>query len=165
MVKQHHRTERRISSKPPMAFLYFGVVSALAVGAATAQIATAETSAIDSSGVYARERAACLEGQTQQEQATCLREAANAAADKRKGEITTEAPSQLVANAMQRCEALGGEDHAACTARVLGYGNSSGSVAGGGVIREVETVVVPPGATSVTIEPKTDNPVLVVPKE
>ncbi len=67
------------------------------------------------------------------------------------------------ANAMRRCEALGGEDHAACMARVLGYGNARGSVEGGGVIREVETVVVPPGKTEVTIEPKTDNPVLVVP--
>jgi hypothetical protein len=65
---------------------------------------------------------------------------------------------------MRRCDALGGENHAACTARVLGYGNQSGSVGGGGVIREVETVVVPRGQTEVTIEPKTDNPVLVVPR-
>jgi hypothetical protein len=30
-------------------------------------------------------------------------------------------------------------------------------------VREVETVVVPPGKDSVTIEPKTDNPVVLVP--
>ena len=46
---------------------------------------------------------------------------------------------------------------------MIGYGNASGSVAGGGVIREVETVVVPAGATSVRIEPQTNAPVLLVP--
>ncbi len=92
-----------------------------------------------------------------------LREAANAAAEQRKGELGTAPSPEMNANAMRRCEALGGEDNAACMARVLGYGNASGSVGGGGVIREVETVVVPPGQTEVTIEPKTDNPVLVVP--
>ena len=45
----------------------------------------------------------------------------------------------------------------------MGYGNTQGSVAGGGVIREVETVVVPAGATSVRIEPKTNAPVLIMP--
>ncbi|MDB5881179.1 MAG: hypothetical protein JWP43_1057, partial [Ramlibacter sp.] len=34
---------------------------------------------------------------------------------------------------------------------------------GGGVLREVETVVLPPGASSVTIEPKTADPVVLVP--
>lgn len=133
-------------------------------GAASAQIVTPGNTGIDNSGSYERERAACLTGATPQAQETCLREAANAQSDKRKGELQSQDRDQLVANAMRRCDALGGEDHAACTARVLGYGNQSGSVGGGGVIREVETVVVPPGQTEVTIEPKTDNPVLVVPR-
>ena len=163
-TKHHPHAASSHSHQARKGFVYFGLVSALAMGAATAQISTAPTG-IDASGSYERERAACVQGMTQQEQATCLREAQNAAADKRKGELSTAPQSKLVANAMQRCEALGGEDHAACAARVLGYGNASGSVAGGGVIREVETVVVPAGATSVTIEPKTDNQVLVMPKE
>ncbi len=147
----------------------FGLGCVLVMGAATAQVpGPAQISApgntgIDTSGSYARERAACMSGATQQAQDTCLREAANAAAEKRKGELGTAPSPEMNANAMRRCEALGGEDNAACMARVLGYGNASGSVGGGGVIREVETVVVPPGQTEVTIEPKTDNPVLVVP--
>jgi hypothetical protein len=56
-----------------------------------------------------------------------------------------------------------GEDKAACQARLMGYGSTSGSVAGGGVLREVETVVLPRGASSVTIEPKTADPVVLVP--
>lgn len=141
-------------------FAAFGLACVFAMGAATAQTATG----IDNSGRYSAERAACLNGATPQAQDTCLREAANAEAEKRKGELQTQGDAQLTANAMRRCDALGGEDHAACTARVLGYGNQSGSVGGGGVIREVETVVVPPGQTEITIQPKTDNPVLVVPR-
>lgn len=156
-----HRNEAFQRSRP---FAYFGLVCALAVGAASAQVAAPAATGIDNSGSYERERAACLNGATPQAQDTCLREAANAQADKRKGELQTTGQDQLTANAMRRCDALGGEDHAACTARVLGYGNQSGSVGGGGVIREVETVVVPPGQTEVTIEPKTENPVLVVPR-
>ncbi|MGC3986848.1 MAG: hypothetical protein QM777_20095 [Pseudorhodoferax sp.] len=156
-----HRNAPFQRSRP---FAYFGLVCALAVGAASAQVATQASTGIDNSGSYERERAACLNGATPQAQDTCLREAANAQADKRKGELQTQGQDQLTANAMRRCDALGGEDHAACTARVLGYGSQSGSVGGGGVIRQVETVVVPPGQTEVTIEPKTENPVLVVPR-
>jgi hypothetical protein len=57
---------------------------------------------------------------------------------------------------------LTGEDKVACQARVSGYGSTSGSVAGGGVVKEVETVVVPaPG--SVTVQPKTAGDLIVIP--
>ena len=156
--------QSKTRSSPRKAFAYFGLVSVLAMTAATAQISSPPgATGIDASGSYQRERAACLAGATQQDKATCLEEANNAAADKKRGLIQSEADRTLVANATQRCEALGGEDRAACMARVMGMGNTSGSVAGGGVIKEVETVVLPPGQSSVVIEPKTANPVLIVP--
>jgi hypothetical protein len=135
-----------------------------AAGAALAQvpITAAGTTGIDASGNTQQERAACMSGRTQQDQATCLREANNAAAEKRAGKLDNNG-AQFEANARARCEALAGEERSACEARVMGYGNTSGSVAGGGVIREVETVVIPAGATSVRIEPKTDSPVILVP--
>ena len=141
-----------------------GLSLLFAAGAAVAQVPVTATgtTGIDASGSFEKERAACLSGRTQQDQATCLREANNAAAEKRRGKLDNSG-AQFDANARQRCEALTGEDRTACEARVMGYGNTSGSVAGGGVIREVETVVLPPGATSVRIEPKTDAPVLLVP--
>ena len=163
-MSQPRPTPRPTHHTARKAVVSFGLVCVLAMGAATAQISAPNDTGIDNSGSYERERAACMNGATQQAQETCLKEAANAAAEKRKGELGATRKPELAANAMQRCEALGGEDHAACTARVLGYGSASGSVAGGGVIREVETVVVPPGQTSVTIEPKTANPVLIVPR-
>ncbi|MGE0331165.1 MAG: hypothetical protein AB7P37_10785 [Ramlibacter sp.] len=131
----------------------------LAGTAATAQVASG-TTGIDASGNTQSERAACLSGNTQQDRATCLKEANNAAADKRAGKL--DSGTNYAANALARCDVLTGEDKAACQARIAGYGNTSGSVAGGGVIREVETVVVPANATSVVIEPKTSDPVLVI---
>ena len=139
----------------------YGVAALLAMTAATAQVATG-TTGIDASGSYQHEVNACMTGQTQQDRDTCLREARNARADKQRG-VLDNAGAQFQANATARCDALAGEDKAACHARLLGYGESTGSVAGGGVLREVETVVLPPGATSVTIEPKTSDPVVLVP--
>ena len=139
----------------------FGVAALLAVTAATAQV-TAGPTAIDATGHYEKEVQACMAGQTQQDRETCLREARNAQAEKKRGALDN-AGAQFDANKMARCEPLAGEDKAACQARMMGYGNTSGSVAAGGVLREVETVVLPPGASSVTIEPKTDEPVVLVP--
>jgi hypothetical protein len=139
----------------------YGVVALLAMTAATAQVATG-TTGIDASGSYQQEVNACMTGKTQQDQATCLREARNAQADKQRG-VLDNADARFRSNAGARCEVLAGEEKAACQARMLGYGNTTGSVAGGGVLREVETVVMPAGASSVTIEPKTAEPVVLVP--
>jgi hypothetical protein len=141
----------------------FGVCALLAVGAATAQVAAGTgATGIDASGSYQHEVQACLSGKTQQSQADCLKEARNAQADKKRGVLDTSGNPQ--ANAMARCEALAGEDKAACQARMMGYGNVEGSVAGGGMLREVETVVMPSGQSSVTVQPQTDStPVVLMP--
>jgi len=140
---------------------YFGLTALLAVSAATAQIATG-TTGIDASGNTQREKAACHSGMTQQDYVTCMREATNAAAEKRSGKLDNSG-GQFQANALKRCDVLKGEDQIACQARILGYGSTSGSVAGGGVVRQVETVVVPPDAGTVTIEPKTSGGIVVIP--
>lgn len=139
----------------------FGVAALLAVTAATAQVASG-TTGIDASGSFQQEVNACMTGKTQQDRDTCLTEARNAQSDKKRG-VLDNAGAQFQSNAQARCDVLAGEEKAACQARVQGYGNTTGSVAGGGVLREVETVVLPPGATSVTIDPKTSDPVVLVP--
>jgi len=149
------------SSHSRKSLLSFGAVALLAMTAATAQVATG-TTGIDASGSYQQEVRSCMTGKTQQDQATCLREARNAQADKSRG-VLDNATASFESNAAARCDVLAGEDKAACQARMLGYGNTTGSVAAGGVLREVETVVVPAGATSVTIEPQTSDPVIIVP--
>jgi preprotein translocase subunit SecF len=140
----------------------FGVAALLAVGAATAQVATTGATGIDATGSYQSEVQACMSGATQQDRDTCMKEARNASAEKQRGRLETYGAND--AHAMARCDVhQAGEDRAACQARVMGMGNADGSVAGGGVIREVETVVLPPGQNSVRIEPQTSNPVLLVP--
>lgn len=147
----------------------FGVATLLALGAASAQVASIAgtalpgTAGIDDSGSYQSEVQSCLSGKTQQDQATCLREARNAHADKARGVL--ENGNNLQANAMARCDVFtASEDKAACQARLMGYGEVEGSVAGGGLIREVETVVPPAGASTFTVNPKTDSgPVVLTP--
>lgn len=139
----------------------FGVAALLAVTAATAQVASG-TTGIDASGSYQQEVNACMTGKTQQDQATCLLEARNAQADKKRG-VLDNSGAQFDSNAATRCNVLTGEEQAACQARVQGYGSTTGSVAAGGVLREVETVILPAGQNSITIEPKTADPVLLIP--
>lgn len=89
-------------------------------------------------GDYEHERALCLSGRTTQDQASCLREAAAARDDQRRGgaaEVESKALYQQ--NALQRCQPLPPDDRLACEARVRGEGRSSGSVAGGGILREL----------------------------
>jgi hypothetical protein len=150
--------------------LSFAAAALLAVGAATAQVATRGSDAsfpgaatIDSSGSYKSEMQACMSGATQQDRATCMEEARNSAAEKRRGRL--EAYGNFEANAAARCDIhKTGEDKAACRARVMGMGDVEGSVAGGGLLREVETVVLPDGQASVTVEPQTKSgPVVLTP--
>lgn len=143
--------------------VYFGVAALLAMTAATAQVATG-TTGIDASGNFQQEVNACMTGKTQQDRDTCLKEARNAQADKKRG-VLDNSGARFESNASARCDVLMGEEKAACQARVMGYGSVTGSVAGGGLLREVETVVMPSGASSVTIEPKTADPVVLTPKQ
>ena len=142
----------------------FGCAAVLTLTAALAQIATAQvapgTTGIDATGNPASEMAACNNGQTQQDRETCMKEVRNANADKRAGRLDN-AGGQFGANAAQRCDALTGEDKIACEARVVGIGSTQGSVAGGGVIREVETVVVPNDGSPVRVQPQTDSIVVI----
>ena len=133
------KTDRSFKS-----MLSFGAAALLAVGAATAQVASDPSfpgsASIDASGSYQSEVRACMSGHTQQDQATCLKEARNAAAEKNRGHLETYGKNEQ--HAMARCDVhTTSDDRAACQARVMGAGNVEGSVAGGGLIREVETVI------------------------
>lgn len=131
---------------------------------ASAQIATGSTG-IDASGDAKSEMAACNSGKTQQARETCMTEVRNANAEKRAGKLGS-TNGQTTSNAVQRCGVFQGEEKLACEARVAGVGESKGSIAGGGVIREVETVVVPSDATNVRIQPQTSSGnIVVIPEE
>ena len=139
----------------------FSFTALLAVSA-TAQIASG-TTGIDNTGNAASEMAACLNGTTQQSRQTCMTEVRNANAARRSGKVDN-AGGQFKANALMRCNVLQGEDKVACEARVTGFGSPQGSVAGGGVITQVETVVVPATPGAIDIQPQTNsNAIILIP--
>ena len=90
---------------------------------------------------YDADRKACLSGKTDQTIDSCLKEA-KAVLTERPGANPYVSPEQMQRNALIRCEALTGEERSACVARMQGAGTVSGSVAGGGVLRELVTTEV-----------------------
>lgn len=127
-----------------------------------APVAAPGSTGIDASGDYHKEMQACRQGRTAQNRATCMEEAREARKARRQGGLDTPAQS-MGANAMARCEGMKDADMAACHARMMGHGRTSGSVAGGGMLRELDVVEMQPGQDSVNVAPKGDTPVLVVP--
>jgi hypothetical protein len=96
---------------------------------------------------FEQDRAACLRSDSQHERTSCLREAgAVRAQGTRKMPMAGDTPESRMQNAMKRCTNLPAESKATCERMVHGEGTVSGSVAGGGQIRELITPVpaVPP---------------------
>ena len=92
--------------------------------------------------IYQRDRAACISGQTSQDRATCLREAGAALQEARRGNLD-DGQAQFEQNRLLRCENQPPEDRPDCVRRMKGEGSISGSVEGGGILRELVTPVVP----------------------
>jgi hypothetical protein len=88
---------------------------------------------------YQQERARCLSGQTSQDQETCLREAGAALQAARQGR-PEDPPSDLARNRLQRCEVhTNPADREECIRRMQ-MGVTTGSVEGGGIVRELRTI-------------------------
>ena len=149
------RALHAVASVTAGVLLSIGVVTA-----ASAQIASG-TTGIDATGNAQSELAACNNGKTQQDRETCMTEVRNANAAKRAGKVDN-GSARFKENALARCDVFKGEEQIACQARIVGYGDAGGSVAGGGVIRQIETVVVPADAAKVQIQPQTQSGDIVV---
>lgn len=86
------------------------------------------------------DRKACLDGRTGQDQTTCLKEAGAARAEALRHQLDNgEDPATLRANAVARCAMQPAKTRDACAQLARGQGVESGSVRGGGVIKEVTT--------------------------
>lgn len=94
---------------------------------------------------YQQDRAACLDSASMHERTACLREAGAVRAEAMKGRRTTgTAPEDLARNALRRCQELPPENKMLCERMARGDGQTTGSVAGGGVLRELEYEVPAP---------------------
>lgn len=110
--------------------------AALLAGAAAMPVFAAEPAAATTPQArYEQERAACLNGKSQQDQATCLKEAGAALDQSKRGQLADTGGYKQ--NATVRCNNLPEKDRADCIARIGGDGTTtSGSVNAGGVLRE-----------------------------
>lgn len=120
--------------------------SAVGVLAISALLAVSSASAAPPRAViestYQQDRAACLSDQSQHERISCLREAGAVRAEARAGRsVPSASAAALARNALQRCTDLPRENQMVCERMVIGEGKASGSVAGGGMIRELVTEV------------------------
>ena len=113
----------------------------LSIGFFIVCIAATAAPRIDDSAATARyrqERAVCIENRSNQDRATCLREAISARADARRGGLD-DGLATYTANAVKRCEPLPEAQRAACEARMRGSGRTEGDAASGGIYRELVT--------------------------
>lgn len=112
----------------------------------TTQLVSAQiesgTTGIDATGNAQSETVACNTGNTQQDRETCLNEVKNANAARNAGKVDN-AGGQFEVNALSRCEVFSGNEKVTCIARMKSNGQAAGSVGGGGIIREIQTVVPP----------------------
>ena len=105
---------------------------------ATVAAAADRSNRSEAQGAYQRDRAACLSGQTSQERATCLREASAALQVSGRGNLN-DGQSDFERNRLLRCERQPLEDRQDCVRRMSSEARTSGSVEGGGVLRELVT--------------------------
>jgi hypothetical protein len=124
---------------------------AVAVCAMAALLSTATASAAgqnresDAKATYQRDRAACMSGQSNQDRATCLREAGAAMQEAQRGRLENR-QDPFEQNRLLRCDSQPAADRQDCLRRMNGEGTTSGSVQGGGIYREL---VVPETVTPV----------------
>jgi hypothetical protein len=89
-------------------------------------------------GAYQRDQARCMKMPIHGERAECLSEASTAQAARQPVRPDAD-PGRYARNALERCKPLSEPDRGDCLARMSGRGTTSGSVAGGGIYRELVT--------------------------
>jgi len=114
------------------------VAAGLFLGMGAAMAAATDTNA-EIQARYERERAVCLNGKSNQDQATCLKEAGAARDVARRGLLEEGSPDYR-RNQLDRCKALTGEEAKDCRLRMKGAGTVSGSASAGGIYRELTTI-------------------------
>ena len=89
---------------------------------------------------YQQERAVCMNGTSNQDRATCLKEAGAAWQEAKREGLATSGDASLRQNRLVRCNALPAQDREDCAMRIE-QGKTSGSAQQGGILREIERPV------------------------
>lgn len=89
---------------------------------------------------YQQDRAACISGQSNEDRATCLREAGAALQAAKRGRLGDDSGA-YEQNRLARCAPLPAGDREDCVRRMHGEGTVKGSVEAGGTFTELRTTV------------------------
>jgi hypothetical protein len=114
-----------------------GMAGAIALMAAGAAFAAPRAS--EAQMRYQQERSACMSGASNQDRATCLKEAVAAYQEARKGALSG-SEQALAQNRTARCTALPQPERDECVQRMQA-GTSTGTARDGGILRENTTSV------------------------
>jgi hypothetical protein len=135
-------------------FAFALALLAVSTSAVLAQSATKSDMSANSYGDARQSRAWCKANTTGAARADCLEYSYSNPGERSKSDVEAN-NADFAGNALSRCNVFkGAEDRMACDARVKGQGSNSGSVQGGGILKEVTTVTRPDVPGVVTIEPK-----------
>ena len=119
----------------------WALVTLLAMLASSGALAAGRDAALDAKARFYRESAACVSLRGVDARANCQNEARGRWADS-KPTPPEEFPAVLMRNALKRCDPLPEPQRKDCVARTQGQGTTSGSVADGGIYRELVTIEV-----------------------
>lgn len=121
--------------------------------------ASLASAADNAASTYKQDRADCMDGRSTQDRATCLRDVGAALNEARHGKLKDDDASVYQQNARIRCNALPDADRQDCLIRMSGRDTTiSGSVSGGGILRETTTIIPePPPPAAPAPEPMYPN--------
>ncbi len=128
---------------------------AVGVAASLASAPSHSADATPAKATYSKDRADCDAGRTAEDRATCLKEAGAAQVERKRNTLDTNGSTHQ--NAVDRCNLVAAKDKADCLARIDGPAaanqktSTSGSVAGGGVLRETTTTTT--GTPTIVVVP------------
>jgi hypothetical protein len=128
-------TTQDATGRRGLRWLRLAAAATLLAGAASV-LAAPDRAAVEER--YLQERAVCERLGADQDRAACLREAGAARAQALEGALNDGAADHRE-NSLARCRMLQGDDRRDCLSRMSGAGSVSGSVEGGGVLREYRT--------------------------
>lgn len=109
-----------------------------ALGGAPA-LAADKAKPLDIQARYQRDSALCMSARYVGDRDECLSEASTARSMALPAQVDPD-PGRYARNALKRCEPLPEPDRRDCVARMQGQGTTRGTVAGGGIYRELVTI-------------------------
>lgn len=113
-------------------------LAAAALGVAPAALAADKAKPADIQARYQRDSALCMSARYKGDRNECMSEASTARSMALPSPFDPD-PGRYARNALKRCEPLPESDRRDCIARMQGQGTTTGTVAGGGIYRELVT--------------------------